>query len=348
MKAKIGIVGAGAVGSFIGGMLSKAGENITLIDGWPDHIKTIKRLGLRISGTQGEHIIRLNAIHINEVQRFLTNPFDITFICTKSYDTAWSTALIADYLSPSGFVVSLQNGFNEEIIGGIIGPHRVLGCVASTLGAELIDPGHVTRSYMPGGSKHYVFRVGEIDSSKTQRVAKIVHLLSKVDSTTETTNLWGERWSKLVANAISNPLASITGLNDREMSVNPRVRNISIRIGAEAIAVGQAMGYSLNNIHGIEANRWIDASNRNSLEDLHEDLKQTVYRATDSGRPSTPVDIALGRRTELEFFNGLVISEGARLGIPTPVNMAALKLVNRIENDFLSPDPKNIELLEFY
>ena len=140
MGKRLIFVGVGAVGSFVGGMLARAKEDVTLMDAWPEHIDRIKNAGLRITGTQGEHVVTVNAIHIHEVQGLLANPFDVAFLCTKSYDTGWAAALIKDYLSPTGLVVSLQNGFNEEAIARSIDPSRVLGCVASTLGVEIQGP----------------------------------------------------------------------------------------------------------------------------------------------------------------------------------------------------------------
>src|SRR5436853_7137273 len=102
MATRIGIIGAGAIGSVVGGMLTRAGHDVTLIDQWPDHIEAIKRHGLRLSGTCGEHLVPVKAMHIHETQG-LRDPFDVIFISVKSYDTEWATALATVYLrQPSG------------------------------------------------------------------------------------------------------------------------------------------------------------------------------------------------------------------------------------------------------
>jgi 2-dehydropantoate 2-reductase len=80
---------AGGVGAYVGGHLARAGEDVTLIDPWPEHIETMKHNGLNLSGTQGEHTVRVNALHPHEVQSLHKTPVDIAFICTKSYDTVW-------------------------------------------------------------------------------------------------------------------------------------------------------------------------------------------------------------------------------------------------------------------
>ena len=66
MKTRIGIVGAGAIGCVVGGLLAKAGEDVTLIDQWPEHVEAIRRRGLRLGGTCGDHTVSVTALHVHE------------------------------------------------------------------------------------------------------------------------------------------------------------------------------------------------------------------------------------------------------------------------------------------
>ena len=102
MGKRMVFMGAGAVGGYVGGQLARNGEDVTLIDPWPEHIESIKQNGLHLSGTQGEHTVRVKALHLHEVQGLFKQPVDIAFICTKSYDTEWVTMLIQQYLAPEG------------------------------------------------------------------------------------------------------------------------------------------------------------------------------------------------------------------------------------------------------
>ena len=68
MIDRIGIIGAGAIGSVVGGFLTKAGRDVTLIDQWPEHIEAMKTKGLRLSGTVGDQVVPVKAIHIHELQ----------------------------------------------------------------------------------------------------------------------------------------------------------------------------------------------------------------------------------------------------------------------------------------
>ena len=142
-------------------------------------------------------------------------PIDIAFICTKSYDTAWAHADGRQYLAPGGFGVSLQNCMNEETIAGIVGWGRTLGAIASSITVDLCEPGHVKRAAGKSGASHTVFRVGEVHGRITDRAQEIGRLTALPDSTQVTTNLWGERWSKLVTNAMANGLSACTGLSAR-------------------------------------------------------------------------------------------------------------------------------------
>ncbi|HZE36042.1 MAG TPA: 2-dehydropantoate 2-reductase N-terminal domain-containing protein, partial [Candidatus Eisenbacteria bacterium] len=83
MRTRIGIIGVGAIGGIVGGMLTKAGHDVTLIDQWPDHAEAMRKVGLRLSGTCGEHLVPVRALNIHELQS-VAEPFDAIFIAVKS------------------------------------------------------------------------------------------------------------------------------------------------------------------------------------------------------------------------------------------------------------------------
>src|SRR5262247_2987254 len=118
MSMRIGILGVGAIGGIVGGMLAKAGHDVTLIDQWPEHVETMRRVGLRLSGTCGEHLIPVKALHIHEAQS-IAEPFEATFVAVKSYDTEWATQLAVTYLRPDGVVVDFQNGINDARVAAV-------------------------------------------------------------------------------------------------------------------------------------------------------------------------------------------------------------------------------------
>src|SRR5690349_11947060 len=255
MTKRIAVVGAGALGGYVGGSLAHLGHDLTLIDAWPENVETIRARGLELDGvTPPERftVRKANTMHLTEVQSLARTPVDIAFVAVKSYDTRWATELIAPYLSSRGFIVSLQNCLNEETIASIVGWGRVVGIVASLISVDMYEAGRVRRTVAKGGEKHTVFRVGEPHGRITPRVEELVQWLRGIDSTKATTNLWGGRWSKLVQNAMGNPVTAATGLTTPGCSANPAVRRFQIAIAGEGVRVGQALGYQLEKMRGID------------------------------------------------------------------------------------------------
>ena len=215
MGRKIVIVGAGAVGGYAGAHMVQAGEDVTFIDPWPEHVEHMRKQGLRVTHAMdvAEFSVPVRALHVTDAQLLSKEkPADIAFVCMKSYDTAWATTLIQQYLAPDGYVVSLQNCMNEETIAGIVGWGKTLGCIASSITVNLPAPGHIHRGAGKGGAAHTVFRAGEVHGRITPRAEEICRLVGYSDSAKVTDNLWGERWSKLVANVMGNGLSACTGL----------------------------------------------------------------------------------------------------------------------------------------
>ena len=334
---RIGIIGAGAIGSVVGGMLTKAGRDVTLIDQWPEHVEAMRRQGLRLSGTCGDQQIRVNAIHVHELQ-LVTKPFDAVFISVKSYDTEWATALAVSYLAPGGVVVDFQNGLNDERVARIAGVHRTLGCVI-TIGAGMYEPGHAIRT----DTGAIGFKIGEHDGRVTDRARELAELMNAVAPTQVTTNLFGERWSKLAINCMANPLAGLTGLGSAEVRIDPQVSSVGIHLGAEVIKVGRAVGHEVEPIYGIAVERFVGAYEGRGLRALLADVAE-IARKRGGGRPSLLQDVIRGRRTEIEFLNGAVSEHGQRVGVKTPFNDAVVSVMRGLGVGF-KPDRAHLDPL---
>jgi 2-dehydropantoate 2-reductase len=335
---RIGIIGAGAIGSVVGGLLTKAGHDVTLIDQWPEHVQAMKQTGLRLSGTCGEHLIPVRALQIHEAQGVGT-PFDAVFIAVKSYDTEWATHLGIAYLKPDGVVVDFQNGVNDDRVAAVAGRQRCLGCVI-TIGAGMYEPGHAMRT----DSGSIGFKIGEHDGTDSARAREIARILNDVAPAKVTTNLWGERWSKLTVNCMANPLAGLSGLGSAEVRSQPAPRRIGIHIAAEVIQVGRAAGHEVEPIYGIAAQRFVDAAAGRGFEAVEADMAASA-KFLSGGRPSLLQDVLKGRRTEIDYLNGYVCAQGRKLGVKTPINDAVVDVIHRHGVGTLRPDPKNLEPL---
>jgi len=339
MIERIGIIGAGAIGCVVGGLLTKAGRDVTLIDQWPEHVETMKTKGLRLSGTCGDHQIPVRALHIHEAQAIET-PFDATFVAVKSYDTEWATALAVRYLAePHGVVVDFQNGINDERVAAVAGRERTLGCVI-TIGAGMYEPGHAMRT----DTGKLGFRIGELDGTETDRARELAGIMSAVSGAKVTPNLFGERWSKLAVNCMANPLAGLSGLGSAEVRSQPVPCRIAIRIAAEVVKVSRACGYEIEPIYGIAPQRFVEATEGRGHAEVEADMAAGA-RHLAGGRPSLLQDVMRGRRTEIDYLNGYVCREGRRMGVPTPFNDAVVAAIKSHGVGKLRPDPKNLEPL---
>ncbi|MBN8930037.1 MAG: hypothetical protein BGO51_14385 [Rhodospirillales bacterium 69-11] len=348
MGFRIAIMGTGAVGAYAGAHMAQAGEDVTFIDAWPENVETMRARGLKVSHIRDvpEWTTPVRALHLTDVQSLAKEqPIDIAFVCMKSYDTEWATTMIAQYLSPNGFVVSLQNCMNEETIAGVVGWGRVVGCIASSITVDLCAPGHVKRAAGKSGTKHTVFRTGEVHGRITDRVQEICRLVSLSDSALVTSNLWGERWSKLVTNAMANGMSACTGLISKEILRNDVLRRFGARLGSEAIRVGQALGYELEEIHHIDP-EVIARAGEGEPDAVREYDAHRLEEVNKAGggehRPSMGQDMVKGRRTEIEFLNGFIARKGEEVGLPTPANAALTDIVKRVERGELQPDPKHL------
>ncbi|HJZ32939.1 MAG TPA: 2-dehydropantoate 2-reductase [Hyphomicrobiaceae bacterium] len=347
MGKKIAIVGVGAVGGYAGAHMVQAGEDVTFIDPWPQHVAHMRQAGLRVTHARDvpEFTVPVRALDLTDVQQLAKEkPIDIAFVCMKSYDTAWATTMIAQYLASDGFVVSLQNCMNEETIAGIVGWGKTLGCIASSITVNLPEPGHIHRGAGKRGAGHIVFRAGEVHGRITQRAEQVCRLVGYADSAKATDNLWGERWSKLVANVMGNGLSACTGLTGGQVVGNDALRHFSTRLGSEAIRVGQALGYQLEEILHLPPET-IARAGEGDAEALRscdaQRLKDAKATAAEQ-RPSMGQDMLKGRRTEIEFLNGYVVREAARLDLPRRANAALTQIVKQVERGELPADPRHI------
>src|SRR4029079_7997567 len=324
-QRKIAIVGAGAVGGYAGAHMVQAGEDVTFIDPWPAHVEHMQKHGLRVTHAmkEPEFTVPVRALHVTDAQQLAKEPpIDIAFVCMKSYDTAWATTLIRQYLAPDAYVVSLQNCMNEETIAGIVGWGKTLGCVASSITVNLPEPGLIHRGAGKGGAAHTVFRAGEVHGRITERAQEVCRLVAYSDSAKVTNNLWGERWSKLVTNAMANGIAACTGLTGGAMLHRDPIPHFSTRVGSEAIRVGQALGYQLEDIYHLPPETIARAGEGDeaAMRSCDEERFRQGQRTAAGRRPSMGQDMQKGRRTEIEFLNGLIVREGERVGLPTRAN----------------------------
>jgi len=341
------MVGSGAVGGYVAGHMVRNGADVTLIDAWPEHVEKMNKDGLSLRGTTEaeSHEVPVKAINICEVSNLPKDgPIDIAFISVKSYETQFAASLIEGYLADDGYVVSLQNAINEEAIADVVGAHRVIGCIASSISCGLDGPALVRRQVPIRGDSYTVFRAGELHGRITDRVQEVAELVGHTDSSKVTQNIWGERWTKLVINSSYNGLSACTGLGGNDMVRDDGARSVNIRLSAETLRVGKALGFVVGTKKGTTAEQWYAAAegDKKALQEIEDLLLAEIANRSDGARPSMGQDMLKGRKTEIDAMNGFVVEKASEVGISTPLNAAMVDLVKQCERGEIEPDPKHV------
>lgn len=343
-KKRIIFIGAGAVGSYIGGWLSHSGHDVTLVDMWEEQVETIRRDGLQVDGPHDSFIAHPTMFHMHENELLAREEqFDIGFVAVKAYDTSWAATFIDKFVKPDGYIVSSQNTWTDPAIAAAVGAERAVGLVMSSISVAMWEAGKVER---PGDTRrrdhgHIVFRAGNHDGSDTERLHELVEILDPIDGGKVTTNLWGERWAKLGQNSMGNPVAAASGMGMADLNKHARGRELQIRLAHEAAAVGLALGHNVENFGGKSPQEWVDASRGDVYEELDNELAAKSSGA--NWRPSMAQDVVKGRPTEIYQMNGFVCEQGAVVGIDTPVNAAMADVIRGIDAKEIEPGFENVE-----
>ena len=336
MERKIAVLGCGAIGSSISADLTKAGHDVTVIDQWPAQVDALKAQGICVQMPDGEVRTPIRALHLCDLAA--TNlEFDIVFLAVKSNDDRWLAEFIKPYLKPDGVLVGTQNGMNDDTLASILGKDRVVGC-AMELSAEIFTPGLVKRNTT---HKTTWFAVGELDGFYTDRVKEIAGLLGQVGRCDVTGNIYGAKWTKLIANTMTMGQFGLLGLGNSEAAALPGIFDMAVRLGRESLAIGSALGYRVEPIFGLRADEFAGSSDEILMTTM-----KTLLSHISRGRTAPIHDHIKGRRSEMEFINGVVSRKGRELGIPTPANDAIVEIDRRINRRELAMDKSNFDLLK--
>ena len=339
-KKRICVFGAGAIGGVVGGLLSRAGHDVTFIDTWYEHIEKINSNGLVVKNQESEYLCKPKAIHINNLQG-IKEKFDIGIIAVKSYDTEWATHALKNYVKDEGYFVDFQNGINDLKIASIVGEEKTLGCII-TISAVASKPGYAWRT---DNRKDVCFKIGEVSGGVTERLKDFVAMMQAVGLSGYTEDLLSERWSKLMVNCMANPLAGLTGWGTSKVRTEPITQNVAIQIASEVVKVAKSEGFKMGKIMGMEPDNFVDAANGKNIEEIKNQFLDAAKQAGSASRPSFGQDVLKKRRTEINYLTGYVSDMGKKNNISTPFCNKITEIVNDLGVGF-DPSPEHIEELE--
>jgi 2-dehydropantoate 2-reductase len=288
---KIAVMGAGAVGSYIGAMLARAGHDVTLI-ARPEHVDAIRQHGLVLESRNFHGSIPVQATD----EPSGVAGADVVLFCVKSTDTESAGRSIAPFLTRETTVLCLQNGVdNAERLQAVIGPAPVPAAVY--VATEMAGPGHVRHKGR-----------GDLIIGPSPASAEIARQFSDAGiPTTVSENVIGELWVKLITNCAYNALSAVAEMPYGPLLKVKGVTDIMENAIGECRTVARALGIS------IPAN----------INDTVLALAGTMPEQYSS----TAQDLARGKPTEIDYLNGYVVRRGAELGIATPTNQVLQVMV---------------------
>lgn len=332
---QVTIFGAGAIGGTIGAFASKAGHDITLVDVVPEHVRIMNEQGLRITGARGDQRYPVKAKLADEV----TGPLGVVFLCVKGHFTEGAIKQIAPMLAPDGYVVSIQNGLNEEIIAKYVGKERTVGCFVH-FSADYLEPGVIQFS------NEQIIRIGELDGSISPRLSDVKSVLDSVMPCAITTNIWGYLWGKLVYASMAFAVSAVDASVYQVLS-DPRGRRVALEASAEAAAVASAQGHPLEMIGNFNPNvfvrkpGWEEEANH-VLDTLGEEMEGSL-----KNHMGIWMDLKIKKRTtEVDMQVVPLVESANRLGIPVPVNEKIVEVIHEIERGERDMSWDNLDVLE--
>lgn len=317
---RITIIGAGAIGGTTGAYLSAAGHDVLLVDTVREHVEAINSRGLRISGIRGDHTFRVPACRPEE----LRGPLGFVILAVKAQHTEAALAPVTPLLAGDGFVVSMQNGLNEEVIARHVGARRTVGCFVH-FGADYQEPGHILL-----GNEHPC-RVGELDGTPTPRVQQVADVLSSVMPTSVTDNIWGWLWTKMCYGSLYFAGALID-VPLKEVVHRHQYRPHLAAVITEAVQVAYGLGHRrLEHIGDFRPVAFAEGYTPEA---------DAIFDAIASWR-GVSLKVFTGiqrdimvrrRRTEVDHQPGAVIERAERLHIPVPYHRAVVRMIKEIED----------------
>lgn len=327
----ITILGAGAIGGTVGALLTEAGYRVTLVDTDKAHVRKMQVHGLHLSGIRGDRMIRVDAIHADD----LTGPLGVTFLCVKGHHTEDAIRRYAPLLAEDGYVLSLQNGLNEEVIAAHVGPQRTVGAFVH-FGADYLEPGHIRLA------NEQTIYLGELHRQITPRLEALQVALSHVMPTETTSHLWGYLWGKLVYGAVAFVVSSVDAPVPDVLDNSLGIR-LSRQAAQEAWRVGRTQAQRLLPIGAFDPEAFADGVDQPQSADTELLKLADSMRGTLKQHMGIWRDLAIKKRqTEVAMQVGVLCERGDRVGVPTPVNAAVLQIVQEIERGERGMDWMNL------
>lgn len=308
-KLKILSIGAGAIGTYIGGSLALAGHWVTFLER-PEAASNLTSLSVTRDGVVHQVPEPVFATSIDDA--LANGPFDAALFATKSFDTHSAMQGFAPFAADLPPFVCLQNGVENETF------------IAQVLGEEKVIPATVTTAIgKPGPGQVVVERLRGIGISGRHPLSGRLH--QAFEEAKLNPELFEDpdamKWSKLLTNLIANASSAILGMTPHEIYSSLALFRVEAEMLKETLAVMKSLGVPVTDLPGTPVKLLATAIRTVPIPLLRPLLKKAVVSGRGDKMPSFYIDMQAGReRSEVEYLNGAVVRFGEKAGVPTTVN----------------------------
>ena len=307
-------MGAGAVGSFYGAMLARAGQRVVMIGRRP-HVEAVQRDGLKLDMAGQVETLRAEA----SAELAAVQGADLVLFCVKSTDTDTVASELAPLLEPHAVVLSLQNGVENAATIARHVRQTVVPAVVYVATA-MAGPGtvrHFGRGDLVIGALNADARN---DAAVSAVLRDLVTLFGSADvKVTISNDVMAELWSKLMVNCAYNAISALAQAPYASLAAQPEVRDIQHAIVREVVALAQAEGIGLQLEPSLQA-------------------MERIAIAMPAQLSSTAQDMARRKPSEIDHLNGFIARRGRELGVAVPINQTLTALVKLVEAGYERSD----------
>ncbi|OBF09691.1 ketopantoate reductase family protein [Mycobacterium sp. 852002-10029_SCH5224772] len=303
---KIAVIGCGAMGSIYAARLAAAGNDVLAIDRHRPSIEQISRDGLRVTGPDYDQVMALQARTTAPDE-----PMDLIVLAVKAADVTVGAQQALPMLGPATPVLTIQNGLGSaETVAGIVGAERVAVGIASGFGASRVAPGHVHHNAMRA------MRFGAYASLPHATLESIARAWTDAGfDAAAVTDIAAMQWEKLICNVAYSAPCALTGMTVGQVMEDPEMAPVSQAAATEAWTVARASGIAV------------------AVTDPVAHVRAFGAQMPDA-KPSALLDHEARRVSEIDVINGAVPRQGARVGVPAPVNATLTALIKSIERQW--------------
>lgn len=317
MSFRVTVLGAGSIGVFVGGKLAAAGAEVAFV-GRPRILDEIAAHGLRLTDLDGgDERIAAGGFR-TETEPDSAATADLVLVTVKSGQTAQAAAQLRDRVRPDALVIGLQNGIGNDAV------------IREELPGPVVAAGMVMFNVAHNGEGHFHRGTdGSVAVADVPALARFVPLFDRAGLPLDRRcDLRPVQWAKLLLN-LNNAVNALSGRPLRDELATRDYRRCLALAQGEALAVMRSAGIRPARLTVLPPR--LMARLLTVPDPVFERVAGRVLAVDPLARSSMADDLALGRRTEIDWLCGEIVNLGRMVGVPTPVNARLIELVRAAE-----------------